>query len=106
MFKNGYKLIEEGDKTMKNYRIWLKSWLNILMKKNQYFEIPAIVRECLYVWRGDEIDPKTLTILQKGTNDANFRKLLNQIKCFGAFILYDIVIYLSQIDPNILKIDL
>ena len=39
MFKNGFKLIEEGDKTMNNYRIWLKSRLNILMNKNQYSKI-------------------------------------------------------------------
>jgi hypothetical protein len=104
MFKNGFKLIEEGDKTMNNYRIWLKSRLNILMNKNQYFEIPAIVRECLYVWRGDEIDPRTLTILQKGTNDANFRKLLNQIKYFDESIYYNIVVYLSRIDQTISSI--
>ena len=101
MFKNGYKLIEEGDKTMNNYRIWLKSRLNILMKKNQYFEIPPIVRECLYVWRGDEIDPKTLRILQKGKNDTNFKTLLNEIKSFDEYIFYDIVKYLSKIDPNL-----
>ena len=106
MFKNGFKLIEEGDKTMNNYRIWLKSRLNILMEKNQYFEIPVIVRECLYVWRGDEIDPKTLTILQKGKCDINFRKLLFQIKCFDESIFYDIIKYLSKIDPTILKIEL
>jgi len=104
MFQKGYKLIEEGDKTMNNYRIWLKSWLNILKQKNQYFEIPIIIRECLSVCRGDRIDPKTLKILKKGKNDVNLRKLLYQIKYFDEAIFYDIVIYLSKIDPNIVYI--
>jgi hypothetical protein len=105
MFKNGYKLIEEGDKTMNNYRIWLKSRLNLLMKKNQYCEIPVIARECLCVCRGDVIDPKTLTILQKGKNDPNLRKILYQIKYFDESIFFAIVTYLSKIDPNLSKID-
>jgi hypothetical protein len=104
MFKKGYTLVNDGEKTMDNYRIWFKSRLNQLKYKNQYFEIPVLITEFLSICRGDKIDPKTLKIIKRGGNNKNLKELLNQIKCFDVSIFYDIVLYLSKIDPSIIQI--
>jgi len=104
MFKKGYTLVNEGEKTMDNYRIWFKSRLNLLKYKNQYFQIPVLITEFFSVCRGDKIDPNTLKIVKRGGNNLNLKELLNEIKRFDASIFYEIVLYLSKIDPSIIQI--
>jgi hypothetical protein len=103
MFKKGYTLVEEGDKTLDNYRKWLKINLKIIKNKNQYFQIPILLTECFLVCRGDKIDAKTLTITKKGRNHKNLKELLHEIKKFDLSIYYEIVQYLSTFDPSVIQ---
>lgn len=102
MFKKGYTLVEEGDKTLDNYRKWLKINLKIIKNKNQYFQIPILLTECFLVCRGDKIDAKTLTITKKGKNHKNLKELLHEIKKFDVPIYYEVVQYLSTFDPSVI----
>jgi hypothetical protein len=103
MFKKGYTLVEEDDKTLDNYRKWFKINLKIIKNKNQYFQIPILLTECFLVCRGDKIDPKTLTITKKGRNHKNLKELLHEIKKFDLSIYYEIVQYLSTFDPSVIQ---
>lgn len=103
MFKKGYTLVEEGDKTLDNYRKWLKINLKIIKNKSQYFQIPILLTECFLVCRGDKIDAKTLTIIKKGKNHKNLKELLHEIKKFDVPIYYEIVQYLYTFDPSVIE---
>jgi len=102
MFKKGYTLVEEGEKTMDNYRKWLKLNLKTIKNKNQYFKIPILLTECFLVCRGDNIDPDTLKIIKKGKNDKNLKALLKEIKKFDVSIYFEIIQYLSIFDSSVI----
>ena len=108
MFKSGYKMQEEGEKTLKNLKTWFRQKIDFY--KNNLVNYPPenniwpiIPWTFLHRCRGDKVNPYEVAIIKRGKDEIYLGEILYEIYKFDNVLHKEIIENLIIYDPTLEK---
>jgi hypothetical protein len=106
MFRKGYKLQEEGEKTLTNLRSWFRQKIDFY--KNTLINYPPgniwpILAWSFFLIRGDKINLTSFVIIKRGKDEIYLGEILYEIYKFDKVLHKEIIENLIIYDPTLEK---